>query len=166
MVRGVPMPPVLTPRAGGGQLGARGFSLIDGLVALALLGIGILVAAGMQDMALSRSRHANEMTVATSLAAEIMERIVYNRANVTAYGGIDTLNINTQPPATQPTARGDYDQWRARLAATGLDGVQGTITVTSVPPTILGQSLVTVRIGWDSLLRRAGLTMGTQIAPE
>lgn len=165
MVRGIPMSPLLTIRDGPPSR-AGGFSLIDGLIALAILGFGILVAAGMQDLALSRSRQANDMTVATGLAAEILERMVYNRTNVGAYGGIDTLDGNTQPAPTQPTARGDYEQWRDRLVATGLKGVQGTITVTSVPPTILGQSLVTVRISWDSLLRRASLTVATQIVPE
>ena len=63
-------------------------------------------------------------------------------------------------------ARGDYDQWCSRLAATGLSNVRGIVTVTTFGPAVLDQNLVTVSIGWDDPLRRHSINVGTLIAPE
>jgi type IV pilus assembly protein PilV len=143
-----------------------GFTLIDGVVALGILGVGILMAAGMQDFAMSRAREAHEQTISTGLAAEIMERMTYNRANLAAYNGIDTVNPSTRPATTQPAARGDYDQWAARLAETGLAGARGTVNVISTGPAILNQSLVTVAINWGGAFRPHSIRVSTQLGPD
>src|SRR6185436_3169122 len=78
-----------------------GFSLIENMIALVVLTIGLMGLAAMQDIGLSRNVNANEITVATNLATEMVERIRNNTKNVTAYNGIDTKNSATQPAAAQ-----------------------------------------------------------------
>lgn len=139
-----------------------GFSLLESLIAMSILAIGLLGLAAMQTMALGRNVDAQELTMATNMAAEMVERIHYNRANVTNYNGalgtgIDTTNGATIPPASQPTARGDYEQWQTNLNNSGLNNVQGLVTVTNPfgPPT-LNQSQVVVQVRWRTKQMGAG----------
>lgn len=156
-----------------------GFTLIEGLIAAVVLAVGLLALAGMQSISLGRNVDANEITRVTNLAADMMERIQFNRVNAAAYNNIDTLNAATQPPATQPMARGDYTQWAALLTATGLAGVQGLVAVTAldpapaVNPVTLNRSQVTVTINWrgsvksdTSVMRNKTMNLITIVAPE
>ncbi|MER3422513.1 MAG: hypothetical protein C4293_04045 [Nitrospiraceae bacterium] len=155
------------------DIGQRGFSLVEGMLAVAVLGIGLLALAGMQGISLGRNVDANELTLATNLAADMVERIQFNKRNAAAYNNIDTNNAATQP-ATDPMARGDYTQWQARLGASRLSNVQGRVTVTPIvttPP--LNQSDVVVQITWrgsinsdTSVTRNRTLTLATVVAPE
>jgi type IV pilus assembly protein PilV len=124
--------------------------------------------AGMMEMSLGRNMDAHEISLVTNLAADMVERIQFNKRNVTAYGGINTLNSATKPPTTQPMARGDYDQWSARLAASGLPSVQGLVTVAAVGPTNppLNQNQVAVQVNWSGPIRTHTLVMSTIVAPE
>ena len=89
------------------NLSAHGFTLIEGMIALTVLCIGLLAVSGMQGIALSRNVDANQLSQVTNLAAEMVERIRYNRVNAASYHGIDTTNSATRPPASQTQARGD-----------------------------------------------------------
>ena len=152
-----------------------GYTLIEGMIAAIVLAVGLLAVAGMQGISLGRNVDANELGRVTNLAADMVERIQFNRRNATAYNNIDTLNAATQPPTTQPMARGDYTQWQALLGASGLTGLQGLVTVTATGPTnpSLNQSLVTVRINWSgsvrsdvSMTRNKTVALATVVAPE
>lgn len=154
-----------------------GFTLIEGLVATAILGVGVLALAGMQAIALARNVDANELTRVTNLASDMTERIQYNRQNVDAYANIDTT-ASTPCPNTMPTAsRGDCQQWKALLEdVTGhLENVRGTVSVTNMGPTSppLNQRQVIVAVTWlgstksdTSIKRTKTVTMRTVIAPE
>ena len=155
----------------------RGFTMIEVMIALIVLSFGLLAVAAMQDMALGRNVDANEMSVVTNLAADMLERIRFNRPNVAAYNGVDTSNAGTRPPNAQAMAQGDYDQWAARLAATRLGGVRGLVTVAALGPANLNQSQVTVQVTWTgggrtgsgtlkTVLRSRAVSFGTIIAPE
>lgn len=153
--------------------GQSGFTLIEGMIAAIVLAVGLLAVAGMQGISLSRNVDANEISRVTNVAADMVERIQFNRKNATAYNNIDTLNAATQPPTTQPMARGDYTQWQALLNASGLTGVQGLVTVAATGPANLNQSQVTVRINWTgsvksetSVRRSKTVVLTTIIAPE
>lgn len=161
-----------------------GFTLIEGMLAGVVLAVGMLALASMQSMSLGRNVDANEVTRVTNLAADMMERIQFNRARVAAYNGalgtgIDTLNAATQPPATEPMARGDYTQWQTLLNNSGLTGVRGLVTVTAldpnpaVNPVTLNRSQVAVTITWlgsvkseTSVRRNKTMTLITIVAPE
>ena len=68
----------------------QGFTLLEGMLAAVILGTGLLGVASMQGFALGRNVDANEMTRVTNFAADIVERIQFNRRNALAYNGIDT----------------------------------------------------------------------------
>lgn len=146
--------------------GERGFTLIEGMIALVVLSIGLLAASGMQAIALSRNVDANQMSLVTNLAGEMVERVRFNRLNATAYNGIDTATAATRPPTTQPMAQGDFDQWSARLTASGLSGIRGQVTVTGLTPTGLNQSQVAVRVTWIGGLLNRAVVMTTVVVPE
>lgn len=152
-----------------------GFTLIEGMIAAVVLGAGLLALSGMQAISFGRNVDANELTRVTNLAADMLERIQFNRRNVLAYNNIDTLNAATQPPTSQPMARGDYVQWQALLNSSGLAGVQGRVTVAAIGPTTppLNQNSVTVTITWSgsvrgetSVMRNKAVTLTTVVAPE
>jgi type IV pilus assembly protein PilV len=150
-----------------------GFTLIEVMISVMVLSFGLLAIAAMQDMALGRNVDANELTIVTNLASDMLERIRFNRPNVTAYDGIDTGNAATRPPAAQAMAQGDYDQWSARLAAARLGAVRGLVTVTALGPANLNQSQVVVQVTWNGLnqagtaaLRNRSVLLSTLIVPE
>lgn len=156
-----------------------GFTLVEVMVASAILATGILGAAAMQGIALTRNVDATELTKATNLAAEMIERIQYNRKNVGQYV-IDTSNGTPCPQSTvtQAMAKGDCDQWVALLSnpqTSGLTNVRGTIAVT--PPTgtlktLLNEHAVTVTIQWTGATgatkvgRPKQVVLTTAISPE
>lgn len=155
---------------------AGGFTLIEGMVAAAILTTGLLAVASMQGMALTRNFDSTELGRATNLATDMIERIQFNRRNVIAYNNIDTIAGCMQDATIQPMARGDCNQWIASLAnqmASGLIQVQGLVTVTPIvtaPP--LNQSRVVVTVRWmgASGANKVGhvktITLTTVIAPE
>ena len=158
-----------------------GFTLLEGMIATVILSVGVIAMGAMQGIAITRNVDSTELTLATNMASEMLERIQYNRRNVTAYAGIDTNNPCVLP-AIQTMAQGDCVQWQAMMTnqgasgisqASGLTGVRGVVTVTPVvtnPP--LNQSRVNVVITWTG--RNMGTTaaaprrvmLDTTIAPE
>ena len=139
-----------------------GFSLIEGMVAAGILAVGLLALAGMQTIAMNRNVDANDLTVAANLAGAMMERIQFNRmraaTNASPYNGINTQVAGTQPnAANEPQASGDFVQWTAALAASGLTNAFGTIVVTPIitnPP--LNQFQVAVAVNWQAKERAGG----------
>lgn len=163
-------------RMRGRTRGHGGFTLIEVMAALVILAVGLLAIAGMQGMSLARNRDAGEISVATNLAADIVERIRFNRGNVTAYNNIDTQNGATQPPASQPQARSDYTQWQTRLNNARMESMRGVVTVVNpFGPAGLNQSQVTVQLTWIggraagggmATVRTRRLNLTTVITPE
>lgn len=168
--------------------GISGFTLIEGMVATAILSVGVLAVGSMQAMSMRRNADATELSQAVNLASDMLERIQFNRRNVTAYAGIDTTAACTQSPITQPMALGDCQQWQALLnnltatgasQANGLRGaagagvVRGQVVVNpivTVPP--LNQNSVRVIVTWSGLsMGNAGgatrrVVLDKTIAPE
>ena len=115
----------------------QGFTLIEVMVSAAILAVGLLGLAAMTTLSFTRNSDGNEVTVATNLATELVERMQFNRRNlVTGYNGINLTAANpalcVQSALTQPVARGDCLQWQARLFAAGLVGVTARVAVAPV----------------------------------
>jgi len=157
-----------------------GFTLVEGMIAAAILAVGVLGVAGMQGISLTRNVDSTELTRATNLAAEMIERIQYNRKNIAQYA-IDTTSATPCPQSavTQAMAKGDCDQWVALLnnpQASGLVNVRGVITVPAVPvgalATLLNQYPVTVTVSWTGaagetkVARAKQVVLTTTISPE
>ena len=157
-----------------------GFTLIESMIAAAILAVGVLGVAGMQGISLTRNVDSTELTRATNLAAEMIERIQYNRKNIAQYA-IDTANATPCPQnaVTQPMAKGDCDQWVVLLSnpqASGLVSVRGVVTVpvllVGTLATLLNQYPVTVTVSWTGaagvtkVARPKQVVLATTISPE
>ena len=140
----------------------RGFSLLEVMVALMVLTVGLLALAAMQEFAVTRSLDANELSIATNLATEMIERIQYNPKNVASYNGINVSSSNNICPATPVMTNGDCTQWRNRMLASRLPSPAGTVSATTTGPTSLNQWLVTVTIRWSGLV--VPLTFSTVVS--
>ena len=154
-----------------------GFTLIEGMLATVILGIGLLALSGMQSIALVKNVDSNELTRVSTLASDMMERIQFNRRNAIAYNGIDTQSVTNCAginATTQPMASGDCFLWDTMVDGTQLQNVQGTVTVSNViAPIALNQRNVTVTITWmgsmksDQTVKRSRtLTLQRVVAPE
>lgn len=157
-----------------------GFTLVESMIAAAILAVGVLGVAGMQGISLTRNVDSTELTRATNLAAEMIERIQYNRKNIAQYA-IDTSNATPCPQSavTQAMAKGDCDQWVALLSnpqASGLVSVRGVVTVPAVLvgqlATLLNQYPVTVTVSWTGAAgetktaRPKQVVLTTMVSPE
>lgn len=156
-----------------------GFTLVETMLAGAILTIGLLALSAMQAMSMSRNVGSKEMTQVSNLAADMIERIQFNRRNVTAYHNITVNSSTTTCPTTAVNvmANGDCTQWRTLLLNSGLTNVTGSVTLNPVPPALdpqgLTRSTVTVQLNWLATQRGEGtmamnkaMTLVTVIAPE
>ena len=160
----------------------RGFSLLEVLLANVILAIGLLAIAAMQDIALSKNVDGKRLGLATTFAAEIIERIRFNApANSTASAGVFPYNFTitctttactgTAPTTTDATAQGDYTAWKNRLGNPDISGklplpnASATVTSATAGPAALGQVLVTVSVSWNTGVRQPTVTMNTMVAP-
>lgn len=155
--------------------GQAGFTLIEGMLASVILAIGLLALAGMQGFSLGKNVDAHEQARVTNITADLMERIKFNRGRALAYNNIDTNNAVTQPPGTEPMARGDYAQWRTLLNNSGLASAQGLVTVVrldpdpTLNPITLNQFAVRVQINWTHIGGVTGnktVAFASVLAPE
>ena len=115
----------------------QGFTLIEVMLSSAILAVGLLGLAATTTLSFTRNSDSNEVTVATNLATELIERMQFNRRNlVNGYNGINLTSaapaLCVQNPLTQPVARGDCLQWQTRLFASGLVGVTARVAVAPV----------------------------------
>lgn len=156
-----------------------GFTLIESMVAALILAVGLLALSGMQAMSLKRNINGNEMTRVSNLAADMVERIQFNRRNVTAYHNINVSSAVTTCPASTVNvmANGDCVQWRTLLLNSGLSNIAGTVVLNPAPPALdplgLTRSTVTVRLDWmansnigSASLMPKSITLVTVVAPE
>lgn len=155
----------------------RGFTLIEGMLAAVILMTGLFALAGLQSIALVKNVDAGELTRVTTVAADMMERIQFNRRNAAAYQGIDTQSTSNClgiSGTTQPMAAGDCLLWESLVESTQLENIRGTVTVSDVvAPTTLNQRNVTVTITWmgslksDQTVKRSRtLALQRVVAPE
>jgi type IV pilus assembly protein PilV len=148
---------------------ARGFSMIELLVAVLVIGVGVLGATGLQMVSLQHNRGAVLRSEAVQLAYDIMDRI---RANPQGnYGG---LALGAGPPAA-PDCLGatcsvaqmvSFDQasWKCALGNFNTDAVCDGLRAAGVLAPITDQpglpsgdgsiavnaaSLITVTVRWQ-----------------
>jgi len=126
------------------------------MVAAVILTIGLLALTGMQSFSLRKNVDANNQTRVTNLAADMVERIQFNRTKTATYHNINVSSgANTCPTtAADVMANGDCTQWRTLLLNSNLQNVVGTVTVSNpTPPAVdplgLNRYTVTVRVTWD-----------------
>lgn len=164
----------------------KGFTLVEVLVSAAILGVGVMGMAAMQGMSLSKNVDANDLSVVTNVAADMMERIQNNRRYAWAYNNLDTTGAGNClagglpappplgiPPITKPqvtqTVQGDCTQWRARILGSNLANGVGLVTATPVAPAGSGAMQVIVRLNWNDRgpgQRARTVAFQTLVVPE
>ncbi|MDH4187844.1 MAG: hypothetical protein OEV08_12695 [Nitrospira sp.] len=160
------------------EAGAQGFTLLEGMIAAMVLSIGLLAMSGMQTIAMVHNLDANELSRATALASDMMERIQFNRRNAVSYNGIDTqnaANCTTINSGTQAQAKGDCLLWDSLVKGSKYENIKGTVAVSVnfIAPAVLSQRNVTVTISWmgsmksdNSVKRSRSVTLNRVVAPE
>jgi type IV pilus assembly protein PilV len=155
-----------------------GFTLIESMVAAVILTIGLLALTGMQSFSLRKNVDANNQTRVTNLAADMLERIQFNRRKAANYSNITVNSSTTTCPtaAADVMANGDCTQWRTLLLSSNLQNIAGTVRLNPVPPATdplgLNRSTVTVLVTWNESasgeVTAAAKTvrLDTVIAPE
>jgi len=164
----------------------KGFTLVEVLVSAAILGVGVMGMAAMQGMSLSKNVDANDLSIVTNVAADMMERIQNNRRYSWAYNNLDTTGVGncllgglpappplgiapiTKPQVTQ-TVQGDCTQWRARILGSNLVNGVGLVTAIPVAPAGSGAIQVTVRLNWNDRgpgQRARTVAFQTLVVPE
>jgi type IV pilus assembly protein PilV len=157
-----------------------GFTLIEAVMAGAVLAITMLGVAGFQGSSLAKNAQSKDTTVVTNFGVEMLERIQSNRQRVLDYHNIDTT-ASTPCPQTGTEKRqalGDCQQWHTALTASNISGVRGTVSaVLSDPaPTLGGPSLnrtnVVITVTWNTSagsgtsMQSKTMTFRTVVAPE
>jgi type IV pilus assembly protein PilV len=137
-------------------------------------------------MSLSKNVDANDLSVVTNVAADMMERIQNNRRYAWAYNNLDTTGAGNClagglpappplgiPPITKPqvtqTVQGDCTQWRARILGSNLVNGVGLVTATPVAPAGSGAMQVIVRLNWNDRgpgQRARTVAFQTLVVPE
>jgi type IV pilus assembly protein PilV len=120
----------------------RGFSLMEVLVALAILSVGLLGLAALQATALRANQGANFRSQATNASYDVLDMIRANRLNANAYN----TNFTSAIPAGTTTAAEDVRRWKINLRNTIGASAQGRVAIAG--------GVVTVDVRWTD--SRAG----------
>jgi type IV pilus assembly protein PilV len=140
-------------KAAGRRIGARpqsGFSLIEVLIAVLVLGVGLLGLALLQSISLRNGNSAAHRTQATNLAYEMIDMIRANRPEAGNYNLIRFTDFAAIDPDNCPAPAGarwqqDRAIWRCAVVR-ALPGGEGSVEITPPTATVAGQ--VRVRVRW------------------
>lgn len=124
-----------------------GASLVEVMVAVVILGLGLIGVALLQTTSMRLSQDANHSTIATNLAYEMIDMVRSNRVEAARYDG-----ISVSPPTgterddcvTSPTTGTQRDRDAAAWACemwNAIPGATGTVDVDA--------GLVTVTVVWS-----------------
>lgn len=128
---------IIRHRGRASRRSAGGFSLIEVLVALVVLSIGLLGVAMMQIMSLRFTQSANQRTIATNLAYELIDMARANRVMSASYAATYTDFGNPSVPpggclraatATAGDPAATITRWRCEVRAS-LPGGAAQVTM-------------------------------------
>jgi len=118
----------------------RGFSLIEVMVSILVLGVGLLGFAMLQTMSVRFTQSANHRTLATNLASDMLDQMRVNRLLAGQYAGTYSATTTGCAPAGMITVSSYKDVWRCRLGMALGAGASATVTYNN--------GVATVAITW------------------
>src|SRR5688500_13680236 len=130
---------------------ARGFTLVELLIALLVLSIGMLGIAALFAESLQAGRSAQLRTQAVSIAADLADRIRANHVSAGAYAGA----------GTGARAVADLSEWNALIAAQLPQGLGEVRFLAGAPAT---PSSYTIRVSWIEAGQADAVTYGVRLA--
>lgn len=147
---------------------ARGFSIVEAMVALVVMSVGMLGIAGLYVSSLKAGRTAILRTQAVNLASDIADRIRSNRTAQQAYdtavvapctvpGGGATLALTT----ARNLAATDTCQWRTAVQALLPAGNAAIVFVAGIPAGMPNVYVVTV--SWQEPGEQQGFSYSLRV---
>jgi prepilin-type N-terminal cleavage/methylation domain-containing protein len=133
----------------------RGFTLVEVLVALAILAVAIMSVFAIYTQCTVEIRRAKNRTLATNCVQQMMEMIC---STPHAFSNYDGLTTASDPPASNPV-KADLLSWQSALQTFPTQAI-GTISVGDEPYA----SLVTVEVKYDNYGRTTTTTLVLKIA--
>lgn len=134
------------PRHGAARR-ARGFSLLEVLIALLVLAFGLLGFALLQTMNLRFTQSANHRTQATNLAYDLLDQIRANRLQAPEYTAITPGTFAGETglncPQTVAAVTDSIKRWRCQVVATLGTGANATVNYTPA------DGMITVDVAWN-----------------
>lgn len=120
----------------------QGFTLIEVLIAILVLGFGLLGFALLQTMNVRYVQSANFRTQATNLSYELLDQIRANRVGAAFYLGEYTATTsNCSPPTGKDIAKDTYmTDWRCRMGKSLGEGAKAKVSRAG--------TLYTVQVTW------------------
>lgn len=110
---------------------ASGFSLVEVLIALVVLGFGLLGYALLQTMTLRFTQSANHRTQATTLAYDLLDQMRANRfqANWYSTAGFDAGTVTGcgSPPTGAVAVAASITRWQCQVVRTLGPGASATV---------------------------------------
>jgi type IV pilus assembly protein PilV len=104
------------PQRRGTRTSARGFSLIDALIALALLAFGMLAMTRLQARSLAQATESQARMVAAQLGDELLSSVLVDPGNRACY------TLPADGTCGSATAKAIADDWETRALAALKDG--------------------------------------------
>ncbi len=130
----------------------RGISMVESLVALVVIGVGMLGIAGLYLNSLQASRSAKLRSYAVELSGSLADKIRANRDAGAAYdtstygGNPKTMSCDTKTCLAADIAQDDLANWIADVKAQlpGASSVKATVTVVDRSAPDLDSYLISV----------------------
>ena len=129
---------------------SSGFSLIEVLIALVVLGFGLLGYALLQTMTLRFTQSANHRTQATNLAYDLLDQMRSNRFQAAWYStaGFEPGDVTVDdcdglsPPTGVITIEDSIERWQCQVVRALGDDASATVTVGA-------DRVATVAVAWN-----------------
>jgi type IV pilus assembly protein PilV len=127
---------------------ARGFSMIEVLIALIILAVGLLGFALLQTMSLRFAQSANYRTQATNLAYDLLDQMRANRFQAAWYEGTSGASFEAgdidasdcSRPVGEVSIPQSIERWQCQVVQTLGDTANAEVTYTN--------GIVDVAISW------------------